>query len=79
MAIQVAPADRVCAKDSDCVHVATQCSCSCGDAVNKAQLQKYSDLGKSLCRNYNGQMCKMLCKGEVKCLEEQCHYAERVH
>ena len=72
--IQIEMADRSCEKDSDCVNVATQCSCSCGEGVNKTHAKKYEEALTKLCTSYNGIMCKVLCKGSVKCRERVCSY-----
>lgn len=72
--IQIDLADRSCEKDADCTGVATQCSCSCGEGVNKTHAKKYEEALTKLCTSYNGIMCKVLCKGSVKCRERVCSY-----
>lgn len=68
-------ADKTCQKDSDCTHIQTQCSCDCGDSVNKRHLQKYNDQFKKSCDKYAGIVCKNNCKGQPKCVEQKCVYA----
>ena len=72
--IKVAAADRACVKDSDCEQVATQCSCSCGEGVNKKHVDKYRTQMENLCKSYRGEMCKVPCNGEVKCQSKVCTY-----
>lgn len=66
--------DRSCVSDSDCTTVSTKCSCSCGEGVSKNKLQKYLNLVETSCQNYQGPYCKVLCNGQVKCLEKVCTY-----
>ena len=72
--IQIETADRSCEKDSDCVQMPTQCSCSCGEGVNKLHSLKYSENLSKKCENYNGRVCKVKCDGEIKCKEKMCTY-----
>jgi hypothetical protein len=72
--IEIAAADRACKKDSDCALVRTHCSCHCGEGVNAAHLEKYTTQAESVCKDYAGPMCKVLCNGEVKCVDKVCSY-----
>ncbi len=67
-------ADRACAQDSDCEHVGNQCSCSCGEGMNKAHVDKYKADLEVMCKDYKGTMCKVNCNGSVKCVEKVCTY-----
>lgn len=72
--VTVELADRSCKTDADCTTVSTKCSCSCGEGVSKNKLKKYEDLVGESCKNYTGPYCKVLCNGQVKCLEKVCTY-----
>lgn len=72
--IQIDMADRSCVQDSDCEHIGTQCSCGCGQGVNKSYADKYKTKLEELCKSYNGKMCKVLCEGKVTCKEKICTY-----
>jgi len=74
--LQIEIADRACAKDSDCEYIVTQCSCSCGEGVNKNNSHKYSGQLDKLCATYQGKMCKILCNGEIKCKDKLCTYIQ---
>ena len=67
-------ADRACTQDSDCEQVGTQCSCSCGEGVNKSNVAKYKTQLDEMCKEYKGPMCKINCNGSVKCGEKVCTY-----
>ncbi len=67
-------ADRSCVQDSDCEQVGNQCSCSCGEGVNKSNVGKYKTQLEEMCKEYKGPMCKINCNGSVKCVEKVCTY-----
>lgn len=74
--VLIAAKDRACNKTSDCQIVRTQCSCDCGEGVNKAQAKKYASQADELCKNYAGKMCKVMCNGQAKCVNKVCTYAQ---
>lgn len=75
--LQIEPSDRSCTQDSDCELIATQCSCSCGEGVNKNHAHKYAGKLEKLCKSYQGKVCKVLCNGTVKCQERLCTYVQK--
>lgn len=72
--LQIELADRACVKDTDCEHIQIQCSCDCGQGINKNNVQKYVGKLEELCKSYEGQICKMACDGAVKCIDKVCTY-----
>lgn len=74
--LEIDPADRACTKDSDCQHITIQCSCSCGQGINKLNAAKYEGQLDDLCRHYDGIMCKVICHGSVKCKDKLCTYIQ---
>jgi Tfp pilus assembly protein PilX len=64
--------DKFCKTDSDCTTVSTACSCSCGEGVNKNFFEKYSQMLESMCKDYSGKICKVLCPQTVKCIKTKC-------
>ena len=72
--VQINIEDRSCSKDSDCEIVSTQCSCSCGEGVNKLHAEKYREQLSKLCATYDGKMCKVLCEATLKCQDKVCVY-----
>ncbi|GEM_PF-5920023 len=72
--IKIEPEHKICETDEDCVHVATHCSCHCGDAVNKKYLKIYENKAGLLCLGYTGKMCSMICNKEVICKNNRCEY-----
>lgn len=73
--IKISASDRTCRKDTDCRTVGVQCSCSCGEGVNKAHFEKYVRKVEEMClANPPEKMCKVLCTGETKCISRVCTY-----
>jgi hypothetical protein len=73
--IDVSDIDRTCTKDSDCETIGVQCSCNCGESVNKTHTQKYVQLIKAFCeKNPPDKVCKMVCNGSPKCQNKLCTY-----
>lgn len=73
--IKILANDRTCRKDTDCRTVGVQCSCSCGQGVNKAHFEKYAHELEQMClANPPEKMCKVKCTGEVKCISRVCTY-----
>ncbi len=75
--IKIDEKDRACAIDSDCELIATQCSCDCGQGINKNNVFKYAGKLDDMCKSYHGIMCKTLCNGEVKCVNRICTYSNK--
>lgn len=64
-----------CGEDSDCTAVITACNqCQCyGEPVNREYVSFYQDRLKSLCKDYHGPQCMMLCgKATFECVAGLC-------
>ena len=67
---------KICQIDSDCAHIMTECSCNCGQAVNKKYKDEYDKLRDLKCGSYQGKLCSMICNGIPKCVDNICQLVD---
>lgn len=68
---------RNCNIDDECIHIDTDCSCSCGDSVNKKFADQYNKTVKKLCNVFPPmELCSIFCNYTNKCISNRCQYAE---
>lgn len=73
--IKINQKHQICQTNEDCVHVATHCSCDCGDAVNKNYKEMYENrLLRCGFLSLGRRMCSMICNKEVICKNNKCEY-----
>lgn len=70
--INVETKDQYCNEDSECIMAMVKCSCDCGVPINKIYLQKYLNMKEEKCKSYEGIMCKMDCRTDLKCVNNSC-------
>lgn len=65
---------KFCNIDDDCATAPVGCDgCSCGEPINKIHREKYMEDHQKACKNYDGSVCKNLCKPyELKCVDNTC-------
>lgn len=63
---------RFCKISEDCVLFSMQCSCDCGEVINKKFVRHYLDRKEKACRGYLGKMCKIKCPESFSCIEGLC-------
>ena len=69
---------RLCQTDSECSSVLLECSCECGQGLNKRFAALYLAARERRCRLYTGPLCKMSCPGKVRCVDGKCQTPKEV-
>jgi hypothetical protein len=70
--IKIDPADQACQVDDDCIMAMVRCSCDCGQPINEMHWEKYLNKQQRMCKFYSGEMCKMVCAENLKCINNIC-------
>jgi len=72
--ITILEEDLFCNTYADCTEVTISCDgCDCGSLVNKASLEKYQNLYKETCENYQGERCSLRCEPlALRCFNNKC-------
>ena len=72
--ITILEEDLFCNTNADCTSTSTHCNqCDCGSPVNVQSKNKYLDLFKKTCENYQGGGCDRFCPTVIQtCVNNKC-------
>ncbi|KKQ37852.1 MAG: hypothetical protein US54_C0024G0019 [Candidatus Roizmanbacteria bacterium GW2011_GWA2_37_7] len=69
----ISSVDQQCLSDSDCTGAPRDCGgCSCNIPINVKYLEKYYNLYRERCKDYQGISCDFYCPSIIQCINQKC-------